>query len=79
MKGVVEKCDLCYERLQEGKMPVCVEMSNGGITVGDLEDPDSEISKAIAKNMTIQRMPEFGTEPKLYYRVHLDNESEGAQ
>lgn len=77
MKGVVEKCDLCYERLRDGKMPVCVEMSNGGIIVGDLSDPNSEISQIVANDMTIQRMPGYGTEPKLYYRVQVGNESEG--
>ena len=76
MKGVVEKCDFCYERLREGKQPICVEKSKGAIIVGDIDDQTSEISRIIANYMTIQRMPGYGTEPKLFYRVHLKEESE---
>lgn len=75
-KGVVEKCDLCFERIREGKQPHCVEASNGAIIVGDLDDPNSEISKRIASEMTIQRKPGMGTEPKLYYKVSLSESGE---
>lgn len=76
-KGVVEKCDLCSERLAKGEMPICAEMSNGGIVVGDVSDPNSEISQLIASNMTLVRRPGLGTAPKVYYKVNL--EGEGAQ
>ena len=48
MIGVVEKCTLCYERLAKGLQPACVEVSNGAIVFGDLEDPNSEVRKIIA-------------------------------
>ncbi len=68
-KGVVEKCTGCYERLAKGLKPACVEASNGGIVFGDLEDPNSEVRKLIAKHYTIRRKPELGTQPSIYYII----------
>jgi len=67
MIGVVEKCTFCYERLAVGKIPACVEVSNGAIVFGDLEDPNSDIRKILASNYTIRRKPELGTQPSVYY------------
>ncbi|MEW6067868.1 MAG: sulfate reduction electron transfer complex DsrMKJOP subunit DsrO [Nitrospirota bacterium] len=67
MKGVVEKCTLCYERLAKGLKPACAEASNGGIIFGDLEDPDSEVRKILSTNYSIRRKPELGTSPSVYY------------
>ncbi len=69
MKGVVEKCNFCAERLAIGKMPACVEASNGAILFGDLDDPDSEVRKALRENFTIRRKPSLGTGPSVYYIV----------
>ncbi len=69
MKGVVEKCNLCAERLAEGKIPACVEASEGGIIFGDLDDPDSEIRKVLKENYTIRRKVDLGTNPSVYYIV----------
>ncbi len=66
-RGVVEKCDFCAERLAKGELPACVEISEGVITVGDLENPDSEIRKLIDSNFTIKRKQELGTDPSVYY------------
>ncbi len=67
--GVVEKCTLCTERLAVGKIPACVEVSNGAIVFGDLADPNSEVRKIIASKYTIRRKPELGTEPSIYYVI----------
>lgn len=67
--GVVEKCNFCAERLAEGKLPYCVEASDGAILFGDLEDPNSEVRQALAANFTLRRKPTLGTEPSVYYII----------
>ena len=69
MKGVVEKCNFCAERLAVGKMPACVEASNGVLAFGDLYDPESEVRKLLKTNYTIRRKQGLGTEPSVYYIV----------
>lgn len=66
-KGVVEKCNLCAERLAKGQQPACVEASEGAIVVGDLEDPASEVRVLLNENYAIRRKQELGTEPSVYY------------
>lgn len=69
MKGVVEKCNFCAERLAVGKMPACVEASKGAIAFGDLYDENSEVRKLLKENYTIRRKQTLGTEPSVYYIV----------
>lgn len=69
MKGVVEKCNFCAERLAVGKMPACVEASHGAIAFGDLQDPHSEVRELLKENYTIRRKQNLGTEPSVYYIV----------
>jgi len=69
MKGVVEKCNFCAERLAVGKQPACVEASKGAMTFGDLDDPDSDIRKLLNKNYTIRRKLALGAGPSVYYIV----------
>lgn len=66
-KGVVEKCNLCAERLSKGEMPHCVEASQGAIVVGDLENPESEIRGLLKEHYAIRRNEALGTEPSVYY------------
>jgi molybdopterin-containing oxidoreductase family iron-sulfur binding subunit len=68
-KGVVEKCNFCVERLAVGQLPACVEASNGILTFGNLDDPDSEIRALLREHFTIRRKQELGTEPSVYYIV----------
>jgi molybdopterin-containing oxidoreductase family iron-sulfur binding subunit len=69
MKGVVEKCSFCVERLAVGQMPACVEASEGKLAFGDLYDPESKVRKLIENHLTIRRKPQLGTEPSVYYIV----------
>jgi molybdopterin-containing oxidoreductase family iron-sulfur binding subunit len=69
MKGVVEKCNFCAERLAAGKVPACVEASNGALVFGDLYDPDSEVRKLLKTRYTIRRKVSLGTEPSVYYII----------
>jgi len=66
-KGVVEKCTFCYERLAKGQIPACVEVSNGALIFGDLEDPNSEVRKVLNERYSFRRRPELGTGPSVYY------------
>jgi [DsrC]-trisulfide reductase subunit O len=69
-KGVVEKCNLCEERLAAGRPPACVEACPARAMIfGDLDDPRSEIRQVLAARYTIRRRPELGTRPQVYYIV----------
>ncbi len=69
MRGVVEKCTFCAEKLELGELPICVQASKGGIMFGDLSDPESNVRKALAENFTIRRKPGIGTDPGVYYII----------
>ena len=54
-KGCVESCTLCVQRIDKDLEPACVEAcSHKAMLFGDLNDPNSEISKQIASTMTTQ-------------------------
>ncbi len=75
-KGVVEKCTFCAERIVDGKYtrpPACVEacraLGSNAMVFGDLNDPNSELSKCLSEHYTIRRKPELGTHPEIYYII----------
>jgi Fe-S-cluster-containing dehydrogenase component len=69
MRGVVEKCNFCVERLAQGQQPACVEASQGALVFGDLSDPASGVRKVLREHYTIRRKPALGTEPGVYYII----------
>ena len=67
-KGVVEKCNFCEERLAKKLSPLCVEScEEKALVFGDLEQPDSEIRQVLRSRFALQRKPELGAGPSVYY------------
>jgi len=62
------KCHFCAHRVEVGLEPSCaVVCPTHAILAGDLDDPDSEISRVIAREKVSVRKPEQGTAPKVFY------------
>lgn len=67
-KGVAEKCTLCKERTDRGEEPMCVRCCpTKARTFGDLDDPESAISKLIAERHGYALLEEQGTKPQVRY------------
>jgi len=64
-----DKCTWCYHRVRKGKLPACVNACpTGARKFGDLNDPQSEVSKIMAsKEILTVLKKELGNEPTLYY------------
>ena len=79
--GKVDGCNMCADRVDEGQTPWCVERCVGSAMIfGDLDDPQSEVSKAIKKHNAQQISPGFGTKPKIFYaNLKLKKMPEGQQ
>ena len=62
------KCNFCNHRIEQGLEPSCVVVCpTHAIKVADLDDPDDETTKLIARSETAVRAPEQGTLPKVHY------------
>lgn len=82
-KGVVEKCLFCHHRLQRAKetaalegrnlresdyQPACAEVCPAkAIVFGDLNDPQSDVSRLANSGRAFHLLEELGTEPKVTY------------
>lgn len=74
---VADKCTFCFHRTQEGLLPACVETCVGGArNFGDLNDPDSEVSRLLRENEVSVLRPEMNTHPNVYY-IGLDAALDG--
>jgi molybdopterin-containing oxidoreductase family iron-sulfur binding subunit len=67
-RGVVEKCTFCVHRIDKGLDPACMVLCPARARFwGDLNDPNSEVSRMIAERGGYQLLPEVGTNPSCYY------------
>lgn len=67
-KGVVEKCSLCKERTDRGDEPMCVKCCLAKARIfGDLDDPESEVSRVVRERNATALLPEQGTRPQVRY------------
>ena len=68
--GVVEKCNFCEERLSRGLLPACAETCpQSAILFGDLNDENSAVRRVLSERYSMQRKPELGCGPSIYYLV----------
>ena len=71
-KGTVESCTFCVDRIDAGRIPACVEAcaAEGGaaMTFGDLNDPKSDIFKAVSAAASSQIRADLGLDPGVRYR-----------
>ncbi len=62
------KCNYCTHRVDIGLEPACVVVCpEHAIISGDMDNPETEISKLLARETVSVRKPEKGTNPKLFY------------
>jgi molybdopterin-containing oxidoreductase family iron-sulfur binding subunit len=67
-RGVMEKCTFCVHRVEDGLDPACVQTCPvRALTFGDLDDPQSNVSRALAGRTGFRLLEEVGTEPRVHY------------
>lgn len=68
VRNVAGKCTFCQHRVDKGAEPACVHNCMGKARkFGDLDNPNSEVSRLIGNNPSGVLKPELGTEPQVYY------------
>ena len=68
MKGVVEKCTFCIQRVREGRYPACSEICPvGARKFGNLLDEESEMRYLMREKRVFVLKEELNTRPKFYY------------
>lgn len=66
--NTVGKCTFCSHRLARGERPACADICRYGARYfGDLDDPDSDISKILKEREYDLLMEDQGTGPNFFY------------
>lgn len=66
--GTAAKCNFCAHRVDVGLKPACeIVCPTQAIVSGDINDPDSEISRLVDTVPSHTRAPEQGTGPNVFY------------
>ena len=89
MRGVMEKCTYCVQRIQEVKIAANREdrritdgevksacqqaCPSSAITFGDLNDPKSRVKKLAESDRRYQLLAEIGTRPRTTYLARIRN------
>jgi Fe-S-cluster-containing dehydrogenase component len=82
LAGVMKKCTLCVDRIENvhipevDRIPACVRACPAGARhFGDLADPDSAVSRLVADREGFDLMPEQGTRPVNKYLPPRDRDA----
>ena len=68
-KGVIEKCTMCAHLIDKGEKPACVRHCPGQARkFGDLDDPESDVSKLRAAKKTY-KLKDVGNHPGVDYAM----------
>jgi MoCo/4Fe-4S cofactor protein with predicted Tat translocation signal len=94
-RGVMEKCSMCVQRIQAGKLQAKIEKrplrdgdvkmacqqtcSANAIVFGNRNDPNSEVSKALKSERTYYVLEELNVIPGIGYQVKVRNTSSELQ
>jgi molybdopterin-containing oxidoreductase family iron-sulfur binding subunit len=94
-RGVMEKCSLCTQRIQAGKLRAHAEHRDvrdgdirtacqqacpaDAIVFGDLNDPHSRIAQLVRDGRSYHVLDELGTRPNVSYLAKVRNPPEGVR
>ncbi len=67
-KNLPQKCTFCVHRLEEGRLPRCVQACPSECLIfGDQDDPESDVARLL-KSADVQVFhPEWRAKPRVYY------------
>ena len=67
-EGYADKCTFCIHRVEKGQDPACVSVCpTHCMHFGDLDNPESGVSRLLASRPCHAVLPEAGTKPRIFY------------